>query len=291
MSQFFLNSVSGPIPPSVPTSFVTNSGTAVPVANVLNILGTTVAAGAIPFQFIGSGNTVTGQIQLSQAIASTNANNVGLSAFNSAQFTVDANGFVSIIGGSPVDSITAGANINLTGTAANPIINLNTQILEPDGSAAAPSYSFTSNHATGVFRDTGNGRLAFSTNGSNFMEGDSSTLSIFSTTTFMTNLQRTGFLVTGYTVPGAYPYTAIATDYYISVDSSAARTINLPNAPAGNANRVFIIKDRTGNAATNNISITTPGGTVTFDGLTTYKIVSNFGALQFIFNGTNYEAF
>src|SRR5580692_556909 len=121
MSQFFLNSVSGPIPPAVPTSFVTNSGTAVPVANVLNILGTTVAAGVIPFRFIGSLNTVTGQIQISQAIASTNANNVGLAAFNSAQFNVDANGFVSIIGGSPVDSITAGANINLTGTATNPV--------------------------------------------------------------------------------------------------------------------------------------------------------------------------
>ena len=102
MSQSGLARItSSVVPPQVPTSFVTNSGTAVPAANVLNILGTTVAAGAIPFQFIGSGNTVTGQIQSSQAIASTNASNVGLSAFNSAQFTVDANGFVSITNFSP----------------------------------------------------------------------------------------------------------------------------------------------------------------------------------------------
>ena len=85
--------------PSIPTSFVTNSGTATPAANVLNILGTTVVAGTTPFQFTGGGSTVTGQIQLSQAIASTDATKVGLSNFNSTQFTVDANGFVSLIQG------------------------------------------------------------------------------------------------------------------------------------------------------------------------------------------------
>lgn len=85
--------------PSIPTSFVTNSGTATPAANVLNILGTTVAAGTTPFQFTGSGNTVTGQIQIGQAIASTDATKIGLCSFNSSQFTVDANGFVSLIQG------------------------------------------------------------------------------------------------------------------------------------------------------------------------------------------------
>jgi hypothetical protein len=44
---------SGPIPSNIPTSFVTNSGTAVPLANVLNILGTAGTSTS------GSGNTVT----------------------------------------------------------------------------------------------------------------------------------------------------------------------------------------------------------------------------------------
>jgi hypothetical protein len=54
MSQGGLNNTSkGPVPPSVATSYVTNAGTAVPAANVLNVLG---AAGTVTS---GAGNTIT----------------------------------------------------------------------------------------------------------------------------------------------------------------------------------------------------------------------------------------
>lgn len=53
MSQIFKASTSSPPPPSVPTSFVTDNGTAVPALNILNVLGGTGTTTA------GSGNTVT----------------------------------------------------------------------------------------------------------------------------------------------------------------------------------------------------------------------------------------
>lgn len=116
--------------PQIPTEFVANVGFAVPIANVLEILGSVVAAGTNPLRTVGSGNTIDIQAQISQAIGATNATNIGLSAFNSSDFNVDANGFVSLLGPAAsatftVDTFTppgtnpvvpdAGGNINITG--------------------------------------------------------------------------------------------------------------------------------------------------------------------------------
>lgn len=87
------------------------------------------------------------------------------------------------------------------------------------------------------------------------------------------------------------PYSVLNTDYYISVDCSAgAVTLSFPNSPT--ANRTWIVKDRTGTASTNNITLTTPGVTVTFDGATSYIMNSNYGAIQLLANSTpSYELF
>lgn len=97
-------------------------------------------------------------------------------------------------------------------------------------------------------------------------------------------------LATNYTNVTTTPYVVTATDYYISVDTSGgAKTIQLPNAPT--ALRLFVVKDRTGNAGANNISITTVGGAVLIDGVTTYTLMQNFEAVDILFNGTSYEIF
>ena len=107
------------IPPSVPTSFVTNSGTAVPVANVLNILGQVIAAGSTPVLTTGSGNTVTVEVQTSQAIASTDATKIGLAAFDSTRFSVDANGFVTLNASGVAETITGDSGGALSPTLGN----------------------------------------------------------------------------------------------------------------------------------------------------------------------------
>jgi len=87
------------------------------------------------------------------------------------------------------------------------------------------------------------------------------------------------------------PYTVLGTDEYISVDCSAGVvTLNFPNAPT--FKKTWIVKDRTGNCATNNITLTTPGGVVTFDGQTSLIMDSNYMALNIIANATpTYEVF
>ena len=174
-----------------------------PVANNIDVFGNAVVTGAHakPVYF-RHGSPPNGEIdldvQVTVASGSSNINNAGLSSFLNTQFSVDANGFVTITNAPPSN-------------------------------------------------------LAFN----------------------YTN------------VVGPITYTVNVTtppvDYYISCDATAgAITLNFPNAPT--FKQLWIIKDRTGHASANNISITTPGGTVTFDGLTTYIMNSNFQAINLLAN-------
>lgn len=87
------------------------------------------------------------------------------------------------------------------------------------------------------------------------------------------------------TTPGAYPYTTLATDYMILVDSSAARTITPMASPQ--AGIVYVIKDSVGSAATNNITITPSGKNI--DGAASFVLSNNYASVTIIYNGTEWN--
>lgn len=85
--------------PQIPTSFQTDDGVAIPIANQLELLASVVPNVGVAFISRGSGNTVTYEIQFSNETAVSDATIVGLAAFDSSAFDVDANGFVTLLGG------------------------------------------------------------------------------------------------------------------------------------------------------------------------------------------------
>jgi hypothetical protein len=104
---------------SIPTTFTADSGSAVPVANTLVIVGSTTSAGTSPLVTTGGGNTITIVAQRSQAIAAGDATRVGLSNFDSTKFTVSAAGFVSTSGTGVGNTITGNDGTPLSPTAGN----------------------------------------------------------------------------------------------------------------------------------------------------------------------------
>lgn len=86
------------------------------------------------------------------------------------------------------------------------------------------------------------------------------------------------------------PYVALTTDQWIAVITSTIPiTIELPNTQA--TGYVYYVKDKTGNAATNNITVTTVGGAVLIDGSTSYILNSNYEETSFLFDGSTWEVF
>ena len=75
-------------------------------------------------------------------------------------------------------------------------------------------------------------------------------------------------------------YTALLTDYFIGVITSGEFTITLPNGPSGT---VFIVKDVSGDANTNPITIV---NTVNIDGQAGATIDTSFGSLTFIYSNS-----
>ena len=111
--------------PQIPTQFDADTGSAIPIGNVLEILAITVASGTTPIRTSGAGNTITIESQFSQAIAATDSTKVGLCNFDSSMFAVDANGFVTLAGGTTgVDSFSPNSGTDPVVADGTGLVNL-----------------------------------------------------------------------------------------------------------------------------------------------------------------------
>ena len=112
--------------PQIPTSFNTDSGTAIPLLNVLEVLGDDSGLGGINTS--GSGNTLTVAVSVATVGTDSASATKGIASFDSTYFTV-SDGFISLDlpslegvltvttdeGGDPVEPDVNG-NLNILGT-------------------------------------------------------------------------------------------------------------------------------------------------------------------------------
>lgn len=160
-----INFGSGPIPPQVPTSFVTNSGTATPAANVLNVLG------AGDFSFSGSGNTVTGHIISSAVVGQVlQSQGVGVdAAYSTATYpaTTTINQLLYSSAANTVTGLTAANSASLVSTSSGiPVWSgtmTNGQVII--GSTGATPTAATLTAGTGVGIVNGAGSITINATG------------------------------------------------------------------------------------------------------------------------------
>jgi hypothetical protein len=94
-----------------------------------------------------------------------------------------------------------------------------------------------------------------------------------------------GEIVTAETTSGS-PHSITLTKTISNPTSAAAVYLQLPAVSAATAYYDYVVKDGKGDAATNNITITSAGGTI--DGSTSYVISTNYGTVHFITDGTEW---
>lgn len=95
-----------------------------------------------------------------------------------------------------------------------------------------------------------------------------------------------GSLIVPVTVVTTTPYIPDSTEYFLCVDvpPNGAVQVILPASVVG---KVFVVKDCSGIAQTNPITISAVAATI--DGVATATINTNYGSLEFIFDGTEWH--
>lgn len=228
----------------------------------------------------GSGNTAIGYSSMTASTQGQNNTAVGISTLGSL-----TNAFYSTaIGGASLSSLTTGyfntalgylSLSNLTTGASNIAI----------GTSAGVHYTGAESNNI-IIGNIGTDFAGANTVGESFVtrigsSGIGGIVDCYLAGRLSTNSGR----VVNTTIPGAYPYTTLTTDYVIYVDTSAARTINLVATPV--TGTTYRIKDNVGSAAANNITITPAAGLI--DGAATFVVNSNWGSVDCVYNGTGWR--
>lgn len=136
--------------------------------------------------------------------------------------------------------------------------------------------------------DAANNIILNSTNGNlTFANGAGNILNL--TVSNSPTIAYTAIVPTALPSP-ANPYNALITDEYLSIDTSiVASAIVLPTTGVAQGEQ-FIIKDRTGQANINPITITVEGG-ADIDLAPSRILLLVNESVRVIFNGTNYEVY
>jgi len=87
------------------------------------------------------------------------------------------------------------------------------------------------------------------------------------------------------TIVTTTPFTPALTNYLLDVNVAGLASILLPFSPVG---KVFIVKDISGAAATNPITVSDAGGVFLIDGAAGALININYGSITLIFNGSQW---
>lgn len=224
----------------------------------------------------GSNNTFIGTS--SGSSATTGLNNTGVGNGTLSQYTTGAasEGRNTAIGTQALNQVTSGTlNTALGSSAANALTTGTNNIIIGVLSGSSYTTSESSNiliGAAGTIAESNVIRIG--TQGS----GAGQQLQTYLAGVLNTVSGR----VVKTTVPGAYPYTTLTTDYVILVDTSSARTINLIATPV--TGTTYRIKDNVGSAAANNITITPAAGTI--DGAASLVVNSNWGSVDLVYNSS-----
>ena len=164
--------------------------------------------------------------------------------------------------------------------------------LTAGGTSALPAYSFTSAPTYGMYYDTNVLYLVGNNNRRVELNGSAQTATINAVTNITDDCDVDGKMtmsqgqVVQFTA-SAISLSVVDTQYQILItDTSVARTVTLPAAPT--TGQVFKIKDASGAAGTNNITIDVTGGAITIDNATSQLINIDYGYLTVMFDGTEY---